>query len=208
MSDRSPLEHRPPEPARPVWRQRSRLVRALRLWRTRDPQTFRQKVRYKMLRDRRPLVVTFADKAAVREYVAATVGPHYLPRAYAVSDDPSVLPELPETFVVKPTHGSGAAIIVSPTAPPDARLPPVARSWSYTHIRPEFADRAHIVEIGRRQSLDRRPTGQEPVEITDDDLDGRLLKHDLAEPDAVGIRLGARCGTPGQIAPLGIIPLE
>ncbi|WP_232079858.1 ATP-grasp fold amidoligase family protein [Mycolicibacterium parafortuitum] len=149
MSDRSPLEHRPPEPARPVWRQRSRLVRALRLWRTRDPQTFRQKVRYKMLRDRRPLVVTFADKAAVREYVAATVGPHYLPRAYAVSDDPSVLPELPETFVVKPTHGSGAAIIVSPTAPPDARLPPVARSWSYTHIRPEFADRAHIVEIGR-----------------------------------------------------------
>ncbi|MBJ7386137.1 MAG: hypothetical protein JHC55_16800, partial [Mycolicibacterium sp.] len=46
------------------WRERSRLVRALRLWRTRKPSTFRDKVRYKMLRDRRALVVTFADKAA------------------------------------------------------------------------------------------------------------------------------------------------
>ena len=70
------------------WRERSVLVRALRLWRTRNPRTFRDKVRYKMLRDHRALVVTFADKAAVRGYVAAVVGERYLPRVYAILDDP------------------------------------------------------------------------------------------------------------------------
>ena len=42
---------------RPRWRERSRLVRMLRLVRTRRPKTFTEKVRYKMLRDHRRLVV-------------------------------------------------------------------------------------------------------------------------------------------------------
>ena len=65
-------------------RERSRLVRAVRLWRTRDPRTFRDKVRYKMLRDHRDLVVTFADKAAVRDYVARMVGHQYLPKIFLI----------------------------------------------------------------------------------------------------------------------------
>ncbi|MET0699331.1 MAG: hypothetical protein ABWY93_06665, partial [Mycobacterium sp.] len=73
------------------WRERSRLVRAVRLWRTRNPRTFRDKVRYKMLRDHRALVVTFADKAAVRDYVGAMVGEQYLPHAYAIVADPTEL---------------------------------------------------------------------------------------------------------------------
>lgn len=100
-----------------------------------------------MLRDHRALVVTFADKAGVRDYVARRVGQGYLPHAHAIVDDPAALPELPESFVIKPTHGSGAAIIVAPTAPADARLPPVSRGWAYAHIRPAVADRAQIVAI-------------------------------------------------------------
>ena len=104
------------------WRERSVLVRALRLWRTRNPRTFRDKVRYKMLRDHRALMVTFADKAAVRGYVAAVVGERYLPRVYAILDDPAALADvrLPAAYVVKPTHGSGAAIVVSDRAPREA----------------------------------------------------------------------------------------
>ena len=49
-----------------TWRERSRLVRWWRLWHTRRPRTFTEKVRYKMLRDHRELMVTFADKSAVR----------------------------------------------------------------------------------------------------------------------------------------------
>lgn len=90
-----------------------------------------------MLRDHRPLVVTFADKAAVRDYVADRVGAQYLPDA-AVFDSPTELltADLPDAFVLKPTHGSGAAIIVSPSAPVDARLPEDG-SWVYRHVRPD-----------------------------------------------------------------------
>ena len=131
------------------WRERSRLVRAVRLWRTRNPRTFREKVRYKMLRDHRALVVTFADKAAVRGYVAGVVGEQYLPRAYAIVDDPTDLfdVDLPDSYVVKPTHGSGAALVVSDRAAPEARLPSEPGSWVYRHVSAEFASRADVVRI-------------------------------------------------------------
>ena len=58
---------------------RNRIVRGRRLWATRNPRTFTEKVRYKMLRDHRRLVVTFADKAAVRAHVAALAGEPVLP---------------------------------------------------------------------------------------------------------------------------------
>lgn len=133
------------------WRERSALVRAARLWRTRHPQTFREKVRYKMLRDHRQLVVTFADKAAVRAYVAAAIGEHYLPQAYAIVDDPAALREvrLPRAYVVKPTHGSGAAIVVSECADPAARLSTEPGSWVYQHVRPEFAPLEDVIRIAR-----------------------------------------------------------
>jgi hypothetical protein len=106
-------------------------------------------VRYKMLRDRRALVVTFADKAAVRDHVAAAVGDHYLPRAYAVVADPEALREvdLPDSYVVKPTHGSGAAIVVSPAADRDTGLPSEPDSWVYCHVHPEHAPREDVIAI-------------------------------------------------------------
>jgi TupA-like ATPgrasp len=133
------------------WRERSPLVRALRLWRTRNPRTFREKVRYKMLRDHRPLVVTFADKVAVRDYVATVIGPQYLPRVWAILDDPAGLREvtLPDSYVVKPTHGSGAAIVVSRSAPQDARLPAEHWSWVYRHVQPGCAPLDDVIRIAR-----------------------------------------------------------
>jgi len=133
------------------WRQRSRLVRAARLLRTRRPQTFTEKVRYKMLRDHRMLLVTFADKAAVREYVASRVGAEYLPEAYAVLRDPEGLRELdlPEAYVVKPTHGSGAAIVVSPKGSEDQTLPPAVWGWVYRHVRPSVVSVDALVDIAR-----------------------------------------------------------
>ncbi|BDI23672.1 hypothetical protein L3i23_24480 [Herbiconiux sp. L3-i23] len=131
------------------WRNRSRLVRWWRLMRTMNPQTFRQKVRYKMLRDHRPLLVTFADKAAVRDFVAARVGEASLPGCIAVLDDAADLLtlDLPDRYVVKPTHGSGAVIVVSPDAPEDARLPRPEHGWVYRHVRPEHVDREQLAAI-------------------------------------------------------------
>ena len=133
------------------WRERSRLVRWWRLTQTRKPETFTEKVRYKMLRDHRNLVVTFADKVAVREYVGTTVGTGYLPAVYATVDDPEQLltEALPRQFVVKPSHGSGAVVVVSEAADRGARLPGLEACWSYIHVRPEHADRAQLVAIAR-----------------------------------------------------------
>lgn len=126
-------------------------MRAVRLWRTRNPQTFRDKVRYKMLRDHRQLVVTFADKAAVRDYVATVVGEQYLPRLYAFTRDPSDLLDvrLPDSYVVKPTHGSGAAIIVSDDAAAGNRLPSDHHDWTYQHVCPAAAEREDIIRIAQ-----------------------------------------------------------
>lgn len=138
-----------PEHAR--WRERSRVVRKLRLARTRHPVTFREKVQYKMLRDHRALLVTFADKAAVRDYVAERIGAAHLPAALAILDEPGDVADLalPAEFVVKPTHGSGAAIVVSSSAPPDARLPEADHSWVYRHVRREAVSLPQLVAIGR-----------------------------------------------------------
>jgi hypothetical protein len=126
-------------------------VRVWRLWRTRNPQTFTEKVRYKMLRDHRRLIVTFADKAAVRTHVATQVGEERLPRLYFLLDDPAELAEvvLPDAYVMKPTHGSGAAIIVSGGAPADARLPPPQGSWVYRHVSPHAVSTQELVTVGR-----------------------------------------------------------
>ncbi|PWD51639.1 hypothetical protein C8046_14290 [Serinibacter arcticus] len=131
------------------WRGRSRLVRLIRLWRTRNPRLFTEKVRYKMLRDHRELLVTFADKAAVRDHVAALVGEDLLPRVHAVLEDADDLLalDLPPEHVVKPTHGSGAAIVVSRRAPAEAVLPRPEWGWVYAHVRPAAADRAVIRDI-------------------------------------------------------------
>lgn len=131
------------------WRERSRLIRMWRLFRTARPRTFNEKVRYKMLRDRRPLLVTFADKAAVRDYVAEVIGEQYLPTSFGVLTDPFELAriELPRSYVVKPTHGSGAVVVVSPDAPADARLPPPVGSWVYCHVRPSALDGSRLGQV-------------------------------------------------------------
>ena len=104
-----------------------------------------------MLRDHRDLLVTFADKSAVRDYVASRVGSEYLPKALGIFDDPQDVADLrlPVAYVVKPTHGSGAAIVVSPQAPSEATLPPAEHAWTYCHVRSAAVSLGELVEIGR-----------------------------------------------------------
>ena len=86
------------------------------MWPGGRPVTASQKIRWRILKDRNPLLATFADKVAVRDYVAERVGPE-IPRAaaYAVVADPDELDfdALPREFVLRPSHGSGAIWIVT-----------------------------------------------------------------------------------------------
>lgn len=78
------------------------------------PRSFNEKIVRRSLLDNNPLLRTFADKYAVRSFVEERVGSDILPKIYHCADDPSDIPfdQLPDRFVVKPTHGSGWVIIV------------------------------------------------------------------------------------------------
>jgi hypothetical protein len=78
------------------------------------PRSFSEKIQYRKLFDRRPILVTLADKYAVREFVRERVGGEFLTRLYHVTADPRDIPlsSLPDQFVIKPTHGCGWLEIV------------------------------------------------------------------------------------------------
>jgi hypothetical protein len=79
------------------------------------PETFSEKVLRRKLFDRRKLLTQFADKHRVREYVENRLGSEILPKHYFVTTNPSDIPfdELPNKFVVKPSHGSGWVSVVA-----------------------------------------------------------------------------------------------
>ena len=92
-----------------------------------------------MLADRRPLLTTFADKVAVRGYVESRVGGSVLTEFYAVTDDPTSLvrAELPREFAIKPTHASGACIVVADYAPAEPEVPLPTEGWVQALVKPD-----------------------------------------------------------------------
>src|SRR5215469_17045820 len=78
------------------------------------PSRFTEKVLWRTLFDRRPFLAMISDKACAREYVASAVGEQFLPRLYWSTTQPADVPwdELPQRFVVRPTHGSGWIAVV------------------------------------------------------------------------------------------------
>ena len=123
------------------------------------PTTFNQKILRRKLFDRRPLLVKFADKYAVRDYVAEKVGTHILPELYYTTTEPETIPfeSLPDRFVLKPTHGSGWVELVPDKAKIDREALiyickswlaqnyyKLSREWVYKHIPPRILVQEYI----------------------------------------------------------------
>jgi len=105
------------------------------------PRSFSEKIQYRKLFDRRPILVQFADKVAVRDYVRARLGTEALTTIYHVTEDPNDVPldRLPESFVVKPSHGCGWISIVRNKAELDvSKLKNTSADW----LRQNFFYRA------------------------------------------------------------------
>ena len=79
-----------------------------------NPKTFNEKIQWIKLNDRNPLMTLYADKYEVREIVEKKIGSHILNELYGVFKTPDEIDfdSLPESFVLKATHGSGWNIIV------------------------------------------------------------------------------------------------
>jgi len=83
-----------------------------------NPQSIDEKVNWKKIYDRNPLLPLTADKYQVRSYIQEILGEdkakeHLIPLLY-VTDKPETIPfeRLPSSFIVKPNHASGRYIIV------------------------------------------------------------------------------------------------
>ncbi len=78
------------------------------------PQGFNEKLQWLKLYDRNPLYTSLADKYAVRDYVAKTVGEEYLIPLIGVWDKASDIDfnALPNEFVLKCTHNSGGGMCI------------------------------------------------------------------------------------------------
>lgn len=80
-----------------------------------NPTTFNEKILYRRLFDRRPILSTLSDRIAMRDYVQARLGSDVLPTVYCRTTNPETIcfDRLPDQFVVKPTHLSGFAKVVT-----------------------------------------------------------------------------------------------
>lgn len=81
-----------------------------------NPQSFNEKVVYKKLFDRNPLLVLTSDKYRARQYIREKIGwkaEHHLIPLIFVTDNPETIPfnQLPEQYIIKPNNGAGRWIV-------------------------------------------------------------------------------------------------
>ncbi len=88
-----------------------------------NPKSFNQKICWKKVYDRNPLLPIVADKYKVREYIKNILGEEeankiLIPLLY-VTDKPETIPfnNLPEEYIIKANHGSGTNIIIEKNKP-------------------------------------------------------------------------------------------
>lgn len=79
-----------------------------------NPKTFNEKLQWLKLYNRRPEYTMMADKVAVREYIAKTIGEEYLIPCLGVWDNPDDIDfaSLPDKFVLKCNHNSGLGMCI------------------------------------------------------------------------------------------------
>ena len=83
-----------------------------------NPKSFHEKIVWKKINDRNPLLPITTDKYKVRSYIKKVLGEEkakeiLVPLLY-ITDQPETIPfeRLPSAFIVKPNHTSGRNIIV------------------------------------------------------------------------------------------------
>ena len=103
-----------------------------------NPKSYNQKIFWKKIYDRNPLLPVTADKYQVRSYIKEILGEEkakelLIPLFY-VTDKPETIPfeKLPSAFIVKPNHASGRYIIVKDGKFNKEKIIDTCRRWLVT----------------------------------------------------------------------------
>jgi hypothetical protein len=105
----------------------------------RHPTLLSERILHRILTDRDPLLRTFCDKIAAKEWIAARIGVDRTPRTLAVADSIESLTAqpLPERWMLKASHGSGwYQLVTATTHGLDAVVLEEVRRW----LTSDFAD--------------------------------------------------------------------
>lgn len=126
-----------------------------------DPQTFNEKLQWLKIHDQDPLHTQLVDKYDVRAYIECTIGAEYLIPLLGVWDHVEDIPwsTLPDQFVIKCTHASGANIICSDKSKLDiqnskAKLErwlkkswySFGREWPYKNVKPRLMAEQFMID--------------------------------------------------------------
>ncbi len=126
-----------------------------------DPKNFNEKIQWLKLNDRKPEYVKYVDKYEVRKYIKDTIGEKYLIPLMGVYDSVEEIDwrSLPDSFVLKCTHGSSSNIICKNKAEldmEDAKLKLTGwlsknwfwygREWPYKNVKPRIICEKYMVD--------------------------------------------------------------
>lgn len=135
------------------------------------PRDINQKIQWLKVYYRNPLIVTCADKWAVRKYVEDRIGPGYMTRCLGVFSRAEDINfgSLPDRFVLKATHASGWNVICQDKSRlnwKDAAakvhkwlkrdFSRVGREWQYGQIPPKIICEEYIDALDRGEFMDYR----------------------------------------------------
>ncbi|MCX7685249.1 MAG: hypothetical protein N2Z67_08285 [Acetobacteraceae bacterium] len=98
------------------------------------PALLSERMLWRKLFDRNPLFVTFADKLATKDWIAARCPGLAIPRTLWRGTDPAAIPPslLRPGVVIKANHGSGFNLFLRESVPPRAEVEALARRWLAT----------------------------------------------------------------------------
>lgn len=136
-----------------------------------NPIKYNDKIQWLKLYWRDPLAIKYADKYEVRKIIAKKIGKQYLNDLIAVynSVDEIDLEELPNSFVLKGTHGSGYNIICKDKTSMDWKYEFKKmklwmntnyywskREWVYKDIKPRIICERYIEQEDNKELRDYR----------------------------------------------------
>jgi teichuronopeptide biosynthesis TupA-like protein len=132
----------------------------------RRPRLFTEKVNWRVVHDRRPLIGALGDKLAMRTYAASVCPALRIPGTFWSGTDVAAFAaaDLPAKWVLKPNHGSGRVHIA--TGRPDvAELRRITRGWL---DEPLYRERGEWVYSQARRVLlaeEFLGSGEPPVDL-------------------------------------------
>ncbi|MCG5513381.1 ATP-grasp fold amidoligase family protein [Ectothiorhodospira shaposhnikovii] len=122
-----------------------------------EGEDFNNKIKWLMIFDQQPKIITCSDKLAVREFIAKKIGESYLTPIYATWNNSRDIDFsiLPDQFVIKTNHDSGSVWIIHDRNSFDLEKTRIEISkslnrkyginkgeWCYQHIQPQaFAEK-------------------------------------------------------------------